>query len=306
VRVLLGTDDGLRTLDGDVLTGQPIIAVSGAWALASDGHLLSHASPGEVKLDGPRGWCLLDTGTMLYAGTAEARLFAGSRATGELAAVESFDEIPTRDQWYTPWGAPPDTRSLAAGADGTVLVNVHVGGVWRSDGDRWVEVVEVDADTHQVAADGDRRIAVAAAAAGFGRSLDDGRTWDWTAEGLHASYCRAAAIAGDITLVTAATGPGSKRGAIYRRPLTNDGPFEQCRAGLPQWFPFNLDTGQLAASGNDVALGTADGRLFRSSDAGATWELAADGLPPVRCVSIAKEGIDGSGVGNASIIDRPA
>ena len=207
--------------------------------------------------------------------------------TADLAPVESFDRIETRDGWYTPWGAPPDTRSLAAGPDGTLLVNVHVGGVWRGTADGgWTEVVDVDADTHQVVADAERGIVVAAAAIGFGRSVDGGVSWEWAADGLHATYCRAVAIAGDTTLVTASTGPGSRQGAVYRRPLHDDGPFEKCGTGLPEWFPFNLDTGQLAAAGDEVVLGTADGRVYRSADAGATWALVADDLPAVRTVSI--------------------
>ena len=159
--------------------------------------------------------------------------------------------------------------------------------MWRGTADgRWAEVVDVDADTHQVVADVERGIVVAAAAVGFGRSVDGGATWEWTADGLHATYCRAAAIAGDTTLVTASTGPGSRQGAVYRRPLHDDGPFEKCGTGLPDWFPFNLDTGQLAASGAEVVLGTADGRVYRSADAGVTWELVADELPPVRTVTI--------------------
>jgi photosystem II stability/assembly factor-like uncharacterized protein len=60
--------------------------------------------------------------------------------------------------------------------------------------------------------------------------------------------------------------------------------FEPCSGGLPKTFPFNLDTGSIAASGGQVALGTRSGRVFRSRDGGTTWELAADGLRPVTVV----------------------
>jgi hypothetical protein len=283
--IFIGTEQGLRSLDGgdERLVGQPVTAVSGDWVLVGEDRLVSLTTGAETKLEGPRAWCVLDTGGQLYVGTAEARLFAGT-AAGDLAPVESFDRIETRDEWYTPWGAPPDTRSLTAGPDGALLVNVHVGGVWRRlPDDRWTEVVSVDADTHQVTAGADA--VVAAAAVGFGRSLDGGTTWEWTADGLHGTYCRAAAIAGDTALVTASTGPGSRQGAVYRRLLRGEGPFEKCARGLPEWFPFNLDTGQLAADGDDVVLGTDDGRVYRSADAGETWDLVADGLAPVRAVT---------------------
>jgi hypothetical protein len=287
--ILIGTERGLRHLPDDTGDGrdQPVTAVSGQWALVGEHQLVSLATDVVTQLDGPRAWCVLDGGETVYVGTAEARLFAGSSATGDLAPVESFDRIETRDEWYTPWGAPPDTRSLAAGPDGTVFVNVHVGGVWwGSPSARWTEVISVDADTHQVTTGGDDKTVVAAAAIGFGRSLDGGATWDWTADGLHGSYCRAVAVAGDTALVTASTGPGSRRGAIYRRPLRDDGAFEKCVGGLPEWFPFNLDTFQLAADGDEVAVGTSDGRVYRSGDTGSSWELVTENLPAVHTVTI--------------------
>ncbi len=117
VSILVGTEQGLLSLDGGVdgLTGQPVSAVSGQWVLVGDRQLVSLASGVEAKLEGPRARCVLDVGERLYVGTAEARLFAGPGTTAELAPVESFDRVETRDEWYTPWGAAPDTRSLAAG-----------------------------------------------------------------------------------------------------------------------------------------------------------------------------------------------
>jgi hypothetical protein len=290
VSILAATEGGLLAVDGgpDLLAGRSVSAVSGSWALSDDA-LVSIDTGVEVKLDGPRPWCLLQHDGQLYVGTAEARLFAGPSTTGCLTPVESFDLIGTRDEWYTPWGAPPDTRSLAAG-DGMLFVNVHVGGVWRHDaGDGWSEVVSVDADTHQVATSADGDAVTAAAAIGFGRSLDGGTTWDWTTDGLHASYCRAVAVVSDTTLVTASTGPGSRRAGIYRRSLRATGPFEKCHVGLPEWFPYNLDTHQLATAGEQVVLGTTDGRVFQSNDAGATWDQVAAELPPVRAVVIRAE-----------------
>src|SRR6266508_3780082 len=55
----------------------------------------------------------------------------------------------------------------------------------------------------------------------------------------------------------------------------------------PEWFEFNVNTFQLAASGADVALGTDDGRVYVSADAGGSWSLAAEGLPPIHCLAFA-------------------
>ena len=61
---------------------------------------------------------------------------------------------------------------------------------------------------------------------------------------------------------------------------------ERCGDGLPSWFGDNVDTGCLAAAGALVVCGTEDGRVFRSPDGGAHWEIAAKGLPPVTCVAL--------------------
>jgi hypothetical protein len=160
-----------------------------------------------------------------------------------------------------------------------------VGGVWRDAGDgTWTEVIDVDSDTHHVLAV-DHHVVVAAAV-GFGASEDNGRTFRFTTDGLHASYCRAVAISGGYVLVTASTGPFTKQGAVYRRPLDSDEPFVRCANGLPDWFEDNIDTFQLAARGTDVAIGTYDGRLFHSRDAGASWTQLADGLDAIRCLAL--------------------
>ncbi|HEX2031316.1 MAG TPA: hypothetical protein VHL78_07960, partial [Actinomycetota bacterium] len=189
-------------------------------------------------------------------------------------------------RWHTPWRGPPDTRSLSAGPDGTLYANVHVGGILRSqDGESWTPTIDIDADVHQVLAHPDRPDTVLAACAwGLAVSRDRGATWSIEYDGLHGRYCRAVAVAGDAVLVSASTGPFTDRAAVYRRALDADRPFERCSDGLPEWFPANIDSHCLAASGDTVAFGTGDGRVFRSDDRGRIWEEAASGLPPVRAV----------------------
>lgn len=230
--------------------------------------------------------CALPLHGRLLAGTSGAHL--AEVTGGSLDPLDSFDAIDGRDEWYTPWGGPPDVRSLAPAPGGGVLVNVHVGGIWRSpDLQAWQQVVETDADVHQVVAGADGTTAFAAASVGFGESGDAGHTWEWTTDGLHATYCRAVALAGpdgDVALVTASTGPSTDAAAVYRRPRPDE-PFRRCDVGLPTVFRQNIDTHCLAAEANRVAFGTAEGDVYTSADAGATWDLAAAGLPPVRCVA---------------------
>ena len=287
MRITLATATGVLELDGAghtnwMLKGDARV-VATRWAIVDDALVAIDEPHGAAQID-PTPLCLADSATGVVVGTARARLLTFDAEHGAATPVDSFDEIPSRDQWYTPWGGPPDTRSLAVDDTGTVFVNVHVGGVWRGDDDgSWTEIVGRDDDTHQVLATGGS--IVVAAAVGFGQS-NDGRSFRWTTDGLHATYCRAVAVAGDHVLLTASTGPFSNQGAVYRRRLDSDDAFVKCTSGLPEWFDGNVDTFQLAARGSDVALGTHDGRVFVSDDAGASWELLTSGVDPIRGVAV--------------------
>ena len=294
--IVVGTADGLveLTLDGDevrrALPGVEVQGISGDWALA-DGRVVGLADGRVIPLpDDMAGRCVLSLSAgRALVGTSNARLVEVG-GPGGLVIDAAFDAIPSRFEWSTPWGGPPDTRSIAEGPSGPI-VGVHVGGVWRPEEGEWVEAVPPEADNHQVVADGD--VVAVAAAIGVGQSDDGGKTWDWHDEGLHAPYCRAAALAEGWLVVSASTGPASRRGALYRRPIDEpQRPFIPCgdsgKDDLPAAFAHNIDTFELAASGSLVALGTPTGELFVSDDSGATWTLIADSLPGVRCLDFAR------------------
>jgi hypothetical protein len=118
------------------------------------------------------------------------------------------------------------------------------------------------------------------------RSEDAGATWTVHTDGLHASYCRAVATAGDVMFVSASTGPFADEAAVYRRAIDGEAPLERCGDGLPDWQPHNIDTGCLDTDGARVAFGGADGVVYGSEDAGGTWRVLAEGLPPVSAVAI--------------------
>jgi hypothetical protein len=257
------------------------------WALDREGEILRSEDGGwerAAALTDPKPRCLLPHEDGLLVGTAEARLFRLRREAVKLD--EAFDEVEGRDRWFTPWGGPPDTRSLAADAAGTVHANVHVGGIVRSTPDgRWRPSIDIETDVHQVIAHPERAgLILAATAFGLARSDDGGDSWTMADDGLHAPYCRAVAVAGDAVLVSASTGPRTRQAALYRRPLDGGGPFERCTGGLPEWFPSNIDTHTLAADGPRVAFGTAEGQVWRSDDGGSTWEVALDDLTRVAAV----------------------
>jgi hypothetical protein len=293
--ILVGTRGGLTGATGRPEgMSEPIVdlAVSGdvRWALVGRGDVLRSDDGGWERvdsLDRYAGRCLLPTDDAVLVGTSEAHLYRLRRDALELD--EGFEAVAGRDRWYTPWGGPPDTRSMSVDDAGTVYVNVHVGGIVRSrDGAAWEPTIDIDADAHQVLADPARANTVLAACArGLAVSADGGDSWDVGNEGLHGSYCRAVAVAADTVLVTASTGPFTDRAAVYRRSLDGGDPFERCTGGLPEWFPSNIDSHCLAASGSAVAFGTDRGEVWISEDEGRTWERAASDLPAVTCVAMA-------------------
>jgi hypothetical protein len=233
------------------------------------------------------GRCLLRTDGGVLVGTGHARLAFVRDGDAEL--LPSFDDAEGRDRWYTPWGGPPDTRSLTASPDGRLFANVHVGGILRATDPTgtWSPTIDIDSDVHQVLADPlDPAHVVAATALGLAESADGGNSWTFATNGLHARYSRAVALDGDTLFQSASTGPRGGRAAVYRREKVGDA-FVKCEGGLPEWFDGNVDSHCLAASGGSVLFGTEDGRAFLSEDRGDSWGEVLSGAANVHCVAIA-------------------
>jgi hypothetical protein len=262
------------------------------WAIAGERSILRSPSGSEWKeiatVAGSEARCLSPSAGGFLVGTSEAHLLR--LHDGVLDPLESFDRANGRDEWYTPWGGPPDTRSISVDAGGDTFVNVHVGGVLRSRDQTgtWEPTMDIDMDVHQVLAHPSRAgLVYAASARGLGISEDGGSSWTFHTEGLHAPYCRAVAVCEDCVLVSASTGPRTREAAVYRRPTGGRGSFERCAAGLPQWFGTNIDTFCLAGRGETAACGTPEGDVYVSRDGGRSWSIAATDLPPVTCVAVA-------------------
>jgi hypothetical protein len=289
--IVLGTSDGIRTIGADrpeLLLGADVTALAPGtncvWALV-DRELVRVA--GDVRhiaaAPAHRALCVHATGDVVWVGTAEAHLL---RCDGDaLVPVESFDTAPRRTEWHTPWGGPPDTRSMAGTRD-ELLVNVHVGGILRSNdgGVTWSATLDLRDDVHQVALGADGTVWAATGAAALAESRDGGDTWTHHSDGLHGTYLRAVAPTDDGALVTASSGPHASDGAAYRFDGEH---FHPCDSGMPARFAGNLDTYRLAAAGATAALAGLDGRLYLSEDGGRTWIDVAGNLPEVRAVVIA-------------------
>ena len=159
----MGTADGLHRFD----------LSSGSQRVEHEGHAITHVAPegwelwaildgreivhtagvewwfSVARMSGLEAKCIADTRAGVIVGTSSAHL---SRIAGEgVERVDGFERAPGRKEWFTPWGGPPDTRSLTEDGD-TVYVNVHVGGILRSQdhGESWQPTIEIGADVHQV------------------------------------------------------------------------------------------------------------------------------------------------------------
>jgi len=305
--ILAGTTSGLLSFDPrggqqpPQLEGREVGAVAPAawtrlWAIVDRREIWRTDEDGRwsvvASLDGEPGGedlhalCLADTRANhpdgILVGASRARLFRVTE-NQTVEPVEGFASAPDRDRWYTPWGAPPDVRTISEDGE-SVFVNVHVGGVLRSrdEGQTWHPTIDIDADVHRVVTGAGR--VYAAGAYGLSMSRDAGETWRVLTAGLHATYCRSVALCGTSVLLSASSGPGRGRAALYRSGL-EAAAFERCRDGLPEWFEGNIDSLCLDAlpDGSLAAFATEAGDLYASADQGGSWTQVAAGLR-IHCV----------------------
>ncbi len=294
--IILATEKGVRVIgaagtdsvEGALFTNV-VLGDGCLWALvgpaAGQGRELvriNGTAESVATVEGPHALCLLASGADVFVGTDEAHLLR--LGDGRLERVESFEEAPTHEEWHTPWGGPPATRSMAADR-GRLYVNVHVGGILRTDdrGETWSSTLDLHDDVHQVSIDSKGTVWAATGHSALAESHDGGDSWSYHREGLHAAYLRSVVPLPDGVLVGASSGPRAKDGAVYR--FDSDG-FHLCENGLPSRFEGNLDTYRTASAGDTVAVAGRDGRLYVSEDAGRTWTDVAGDLPKVNAVVI--------------------
>jgi len=297
--LLIGTGGGVFRLGSKMERKLPNRVVSAlavgdgmAWAILDARELWRQERGGRwepvAEAQGRKATCVLPAASGLLVGTDEAHLL---RLRGKaLEPVESFDQIEGREEWFTPWGGPPATRSLTEGPTGTLFANIHVGGVARSTdgGKSWRPTMDIGADVHQVLAHPeDASTVFAAAAIGLGISSDGGENWTFRRAGLHATYQRAVAVSGDRVLVSTAQSERGRQSAVYRLGMGKKPHFEKYEEGLPTWFSDNIDTYCLAAHGEAAVIGDPNGSLFVSQNGGETWELLEKDLPGIRCLAFA-------------------
>lgn len=216
----------------------------------------------------------------LLVGTERARL--AWVADGKLDFIDSFDAVPERTLWSTPWGGPPDVRSLAVSTDGTIYANIHVGWIVRScdGGQTWENLRDgLEMDVHQVATHPSNPATVfAATARGFYLSRDYGDTFIHQRNGMPYYYQRACACfpESDVYLVSTSQGPHSRVDAqLYRSD--DAGENWTLVNGLPEQISENIDTFQIiTVSGAAALVVVANTALYQTDDQGLNWEKIAD------------------------------
>ena len=190
----VATRNGLHRFDvsgrplGVELDGRDVSSLAPAggerWAILDRREVWHDAADGwraVAALDDLHATRIVAVDDTVYVGTSEAHLY---RVAGDgLERVDAFDHVEGREGWYTPWGGPPDVRSIA-NWDDDVYVNVHVGGIPRSDdrGATWQPTIGVDADVQQVTTA--EQLVIAACAGGVAVSTDRGETWGYRSDGL--------------------------------------------------------------------------------------------------------------------------
>lgn len=279
----IATADGLFESGSRATVNGPV-RVFGDVLIAGDRDLLWHGDAGWVRVgDAPGLRCAVDAPGGVLVGTEGAHLLRLHAA--DLQRVPGFEQVTGRHEWYTPWGGPPEVRSLACTADNVLFANVHVGGIARSDdgGRTWTPTVDIHLDVHQVRSVWGRGdLVVAAAAVGLLVSTDGGTRWRVHADGLDGTYCRAVAVPDGAILVSASEGPRGHRAAIYRTSIHADRPFER----VTDWMEGNVDSHALDGIGETIVYGTPSGDVWESVDTGTTWHRTHHRLPSVTSLSL--------------------
>jgi len=282
MRVRIATADGLIDPSGATVPGP--VRVFGDVLISGDRDLLWFGDRGWTRIGSFPGLrCAVDAPGGVLVGTDGAHLL--QLGAGGLERIESFETMDGRDEWYTPWGGPPEVRSVACTPDNVLLANVHVGGIARSDdsGRTWVPTIDIGADVHQVRSVWGRQdLVVAAAAVGLCISTDSGMTWRVQSEGLDLTYCRAVAVPDAAILVAASDGPRARRSAIFRTSIHADTPFER----VTDWLDAPVDSHALDGLGDDAVFGTSAGEVWQSEDAGRSWTRTDRNLAGVTSLSL--------------------
>jgi hypothetical protein len=212
---------------------------------------------------------------------------------GPARRIESFEQLPCRSGWHTPWGGPPAVRTLAGTPAGVVYADIHVGSIMRSDdgGQKWQPVTpDLHEDVHEVATSGacPDRVAANTAKAVY-VSEDRGGTWAHRGRDLDNRYGRALALSAedaDLMLATVSDGPHGRNvhGQLYRSQDAGR-TWSHVVDPVPDSTPENINTGRVAFTRGEVGWVAIDTALYRGEDRATNWREIFRAQEPIEWIS---------------------
>ncbi len=264
--IWLFSNQGILDIKGDLIANvpfqQPVIAGAvghNQLAVIVDWHQVWLCRDEQWEKIVDTDWklqCLCWTGNgQVLVGTNKARIAIVEN--GQLNFSTSFDQIPERKLWKTPWGGPPDLRSFAISSDDTLYANIHVGWIAQStdNGQSWKNLKDgLEMDVHQVVVDPQNpTIVFTATASGFYYSRNAGDTFTCTSQNLPHHYQRACAIfpSGQVCLTSISSGPAGGSADLYRS--RDAGQSWETVQGLPNQIERNINTFQIFVTDTESA-----------------------------------------------------
>jgi hypothetical protein len=222
---------------------------------------------------------------VVWAGTEPSALFRSEDLGGRWREAPAMRGLPSAPTWsFPPRPYTSHVRWIQLDPrDGERLfVSIEAGGVLRSEdgGATWHDRErDTPRDAHGLAMhpDAPGRLYAATGDVAYAESADGGRTWRRQNEGLRYHYLWSVAVDPsdpDTVVVSASPGaahahrPGVAESALFRK--AGSATWEQLSDGLPP--AKGTMTYALVAAADGFYAAPHQGNVYRSTDAGRTWE----------------------------------
>lgn len=223
----------------------------------------------------------------VWAGTEPSAVYRSTDGGDSWERRPGIRELPSESEWsFPPRPHTHHVRWLEVDPrdPDRLYVAIEAGALVRTDdaGETWQDRPEgARRDNHTLATHPDAPGRVYTAAGdGYAQSEDGGDTWEFPQEGLDHRYVWGLAVPESdpgTVVVSSASGarrahtPSSAEAYVYRRTdASGDGRWERAMDGLPD--PEGTVRSVLTAAGGETIYALNNRGLYRTADAGASWE----------------------------------